>query len=298
MQSWILVGNPSTGSDAHVRIYIAGEEQPGSPYTILPGGRITPQYMALNGPVHIVSDINVFTSMRVHTAQGFVNETMGIPNNKLTTQYWFPWYDNQTMTSWILVGNPSTTEVAHVDIYIAGQKQNDKAYEIQPGDRITPTFPVLNGPVKIVSDIDVFTTQRVHNATGFINEAPGIPNNQLNTEYWFPWYDNQYMTSWILVGNPSETETAYVDIYIAGQKQNTVPYEILPGNRITPTYNVLNGPVHIVSNINVFASMRVHTGQGFVNEAAGIPNSQLTTQYWFPWYDNQYMQSWILVGKP
>jgi hypothetical protein len=103
------------------------------------------------------------------------------------------------------------------------------------------------------------------------------------------------MKSWILVGNPSTSQIAYVDIYIGGVKQNQtpnqIPYEIPPGGRITPQYSILNGPVHIVSNINVFASERVHTGQGFVNEAMGIPNNQLTTQYWFPWYDNLSMQS-------
>jgi hypothetical protein len=106
------------------------------------------------------------------------------------------------------------------------------------------------------------------------------------------------MTSWLLVGNPSETATAQVDIYIAGVKQNDKPYEILPGESITPQYDILNGPVHIVSDIDIFTSERVHTGQGFVNETVGVPNNQLTTQYWFPWYDNKSMTSWVLVGKP
>jgi hypothetical protein len=81
-------------------------EQPGSPYTIPPGARITPTYPILNGPVKIVSDIEVLASERVHTGQGFVNELMGMPNNQLTTQYWFPWYDNVSMQSWILAGKP------------------------------------------------------------------------------------------------------------------------------------------------------------------------------------------------
>jgi uncharacterized protein YcfL len=298
MQTWLLIGNPSTSATAHVDIFIAGVKQSVLPYTIGPGESITPTFPVLNGPVHIVSDINIFTSERVHTAQGFVNEVMGIPNNQLDDEYWFPWYDNQSMKSWILIGNPSTSATANVDIYIAGAKQNATPYSIGPGEIIAQTYNILNGPVHIVSDINVFTSERVHNSTGFINEAMGIANSKLAMQYWFPWYDNQSMQSWILVGNPSTSATAHVDIYIAGVKQNATPYSIGPGKSITPTYNILNGPVQIVSDINVFTSQRVHTGQGFVNEVMGMPNNQLTTKYWFPWYDNQYMQSWILVGKP
>jgi len=31
---------------------------------------------------------------------------MGYPNNKLTTEYWFPWYDSISMSTQILVGAP------------------------------------------------------------------------------------------------------------------------------------------------------------------------------------------------
>jgi hypothetical protein len=169
---------------------------------------------------------------------------------------------------------------------------------IDPGHSWTPQFPRLNGPVRIESDIPVFTSERVHNATGFVQETMGYPDNKLALEYWFPWYDNLTMQTWLLVGNPSETDTAHVHIYIAGEDMEPLGYNILPGDRITPTYARLNGPVHIVSDKNVFASERVHTAQGFVQETMGMPNDQLTTRYWFPWYDNLSMQSWILVGRP
>jgi hypothetical protein len=60
----------------------------------------------MDGPVEVVSDINVFVSQRVHNNGSFVNELMGFPNDQLTTKYWFTWYDNQNMTSWILIGRP------------------------------------------------------------------------------------------------------------------------------------------------------------------------------------------------
>ena len=57
--------------------------------------------------------------------------------------------------------------------------------------------------------------------------------NQFTTEYFFPWYDNVYMQTWILVGNPSASQTAYVDIFIGGTKQDS--YVIPPNGRITPS---------------------------------------------------------------
>ncbi len=296
MQTWILVGNPSATTPAHVHIYIAGQDMNTAGYDIGPGGRITPTFPVLNGPVHIVSDANVFATERVHTAQGFVQETVGVPNKKLANDYWFPWYDNKSMSSWILVGNPSTTSDAHVRVYIGWNLM--EAHTISPGGRWTPQFDVLNGPVHVVSDINVFTSERVHNGTGFVQETMGVPNGELSTNYWFPWYDNLSMKTWILVGNPSDTATAHVHIYIGGVDMNSSGYPILPGGRITPQFDVLNGPVHVVSDINVFTSERIHTAQGFVQETMGVPNDQLTTEYWFPWYDDLTMQSWILVGKP
>ena len=292
MLSSILVGNPSTGSTAHVTVNIAGTNY--GPYNIGAGAVVTKAYPVMNGPVHVSSDISVFTSERVHTGQGFAQETMGYPNNQLTTDYWFPWYDNLGMLSWILVGNPSTSASAHVTINIAGTAYGP--YTIGPGGRITPQFRVMNGPVHVTSDINVFTSERVHNVKGFVQETMGYPNNRLTTEYWFPWYDNLGMLSWILVGNPSRSNTAHVTIAIAGTSYG--PYTIGPGGRITPQFGVVNGPVHVVSDINVFSSERVHTGQGFVQETMGYPNNQLTTEYWFPWYDNKSLTTSLIIGRP
>ncbi len=200
MSSWVLVGNPDTSADAHVTINIAGTDY--GPYTLTPGEVTSKQYTLMNGPVHITSDIDVFASERVATGQGFVQETMGYPNNKLTDEYWFPWYDNLGMMSWILVGNPSPDTDAHVTITIAGTEVDGSPFSVAHGTSITPRFPVMNGPVHITSDINVFTSERVHTGQGFVQETMGFANNRLTTRYWFPWYDNVSMQSWILVGRP------------------------------------------------------------------------------------------------
>jgi hypothetical protein len=106
------------------------------------------------------------------------------------------------MSTWILVGNPSGSQEADVDIYIAGRLMG--TYRIPSGGRVTPQYPgVMDGPVRVVSrnGVPIFVSQRVHYGGSF-NEVMGYPSDQLTTEYWFPWYDQLNMSTWILVGNP------------------------------------------------------------------------------------------------
>lgn len=274
----------------------------------------------VDGPVKVVSTTGeeVIPSQRAVYGSSF-NEVMGYPANKFATEYWFPWYDDLYMKTWILVGNPSNTQTAYVDIYIGGVKRNSSPYAIAAGDRVTPRFSgVVDGPVQVVSvsgtgtpsPIDIFASERVLYAGSF-NEVMGYPDDQLTSEYWFPWYDNVGMATWVLVGNPSTTETAYVDIYIGGQKYQdqfgqVQTYAIAPGNRVTPRFpGVTTGPVQVVSvtgdgtpsPVDIFTSERVVYASSF-NEVMGYPDNQLTTEYWFTWYDNLYMSSHIFIAKP
>jgi hypothetical protein len=251
----------------------------------------------VGGPVKVGSQEGnrFFTSQRVVAGTSF-NEVMGYPTNQLTTEYWFPWYDNLSMTTWVLVGNP-TGSTAAVDIYVGGIKRN--SYSIPAGGRVTPRFDLQTGPVRVVSTngVKIFTSERVDNKGSF-NEVMGYPTNQLTTDYWFPWYDNSSMTAWVLVGNPSSTQTASVDIYIGGIKRKS--YTIPKGGQITPRFNLPpSGLVRVVSTngVKIFTSERVLQGDSF-NEVMGCAGNQLTTEYWYPWYDNISMMNWILVGNP
>jgi branched-chain amino acid transport system substrate-binding protein len=252
-----------------------------------------------NGPVKIGSLQNLpfFTSERVIAGNSF-NEVMGYPTNQLTTEYWFPWYDNKDMSTWVLVGNASSTQAAAADIYIGGLKRG--SYTIPIGGRIMPRFNLQTGPVRVVSTngAKIFTSERAV-YKGAFNEVMGYPANQFATEYWFPFYDNVGMAAWILVGNPSTTSTAAVDIYIGGIKRGS--YAIAKGKQITPRFNInpATGPVRVVSTngVKIFSSERSLYGDSF-NEVMGYPANQFTTEYWYPWYDNVSMYTWVLVGNP
>jgi hypothetical protein len=266
-------------------------------YAVLPASPlIATSPNTVDGPVRVKSmrGGNVFTSERVILGTSF-NEVMGYPTNQLTTEYWFPWYDNISMDTWILVGNPTTTTAA-VDVYVGGIKKS--SHSIPAGGRVTPRFNLQTGPVRVVSTngVKILSSERTL-YKGAFNEVMGYAANQFTTEYWFPWYDNLSMDTWILVGNPSPTSTAAVDIYIGGVKKGT--YTIAKGGQVTPRFNLQTGPVRVVSTngVKIFSSERTLAGDSF-NEVMGYPATQFTTEYWYPWYDNVGMDTWVLVGNP
>jgi len=285
--------------------------QSGSPFSIPPGGRVTPRWIGLQGgPVQVVSDIDIFASERVFTSNNNAfNESLGYPASQFAIEYWFPWYDNVNMTTNVLVGNTSALLTANVDIYVGSAKKG--TYSIAPNTTISPSYSSLvDGPVRVVSTngVDIVTSlNSVSGPSKSFSDVMGYPYDQFASEYWFPYYDHGYpsvagsnMRTWVLVGNPSASLTATVNIYIEGVLQSGSPFSIPPGGRVTPRWiGLRGGPVRVVSDIPVFASERVFTVPNSVfNEMLGEPAPNLFTEYWFPWYDSVNMNNKLLISKP
>ncbi|MBI4760131.1 MAG: hypothetical protein ACOYYF_00345 [Chloroflexota bacterium] len=331
MRTWILVGNASTTQSANVQIYIGGVlmEDPNSTatpksttFTIPPGGNVTPRWIGLQGgPVRVVStnSVPIFTSQRVFTStNNAFDEKLGYPANQFTTEYWFPWYDDVNMTNHILVGNTSSSQAASVQIFIAGVLRG--TYTIPAKGVLQQRYiGLIGGPVQVRSTngVNIVASQKsVSGTKKSYNEVMGYPYNQFTTTYWFPWYDHGYpnvigsnMRTWILVGNPSTTQSAHVQIYIGGvlmedpnstSTPKSTTFTIPPRGNVTPRWiGLQGGPVQIVSDIPIFASERVFTVPNSVfNEAMGIPGNQLTSEYWYPWYDSKNMNNFLLISKP
>jgi hypothetical protein len=311
MRTWILVGNPSSSQTATVNIYIGGALMSGSPFSIAPGKNITPRWIGVQGgPVQVVSDIPIFASERVFTSNSNAfNESLGIASNDFASEYWFPYYDNVTMTTSILVGNTSSVDTAKVDIYIGTDKQG--SYNIAPDTTLSKKYSLpADGPVRVVSTngVNIVTSENaVSGPSKSFSDMMGMPIDQFTTEYWFPYYDHGYpnvagsnMRTWILVGNPSDSQSANVNIYIGGSLMSGSPFSIGPGDRVTPRWiGVQGGPVRVMSDIPIFTSERVFTAPNSIfNEMLGAPLNQLTSEYWFPWYDSISMTNEILIGKP
>ncbi len=268
----------------------------------IPAGQTTFDRYGINGgPVHVVNtnSLPIFSSQRAIFGSSF-NSIVGYPGNQLTTDYWFTSYDDLGMITHLVIGNPHPSNTALVDVYIAGVKKNTSPYSIAPGQRIFHRYGINAGPVHVVSTngVDIFTSERSKFGNTF-NEVMGYPGNQVHTEFWFTSYDDLGMITHLVIGNPHPSNTALVDVYIAGVKKNTVPYSIAPGQRIFPRYNINAGPVRVVSTngVDIFTSERTKFGESF-NEVLGYPGNQVHTEFWFTSYDDAGMITFLVVGNP
>ncbi len=116
-------------------------------------------------------------------------------------------------------------------------------YNIPGDDSTSDSYAsLLDGPVKVKDEngFPIFASQAVTSGSSY-NETMGYPVDQFTTDYWFPFYDHGYPTvggdnvrTWILVGNPSDSTDAHVNIYIGGALQSGSPFTISPGSRVTP----------------------------------------------------------------
>jgi hypothetical protein len=189
-----------TTASVEVRI---GEDIQGS-YIIPSGGKELPRFGNANGPVRVKSTdgVPIFTSQRAAFGNSF-NELMGYPAGQLDTEYWFTYYDDIYMATWLMIGNPDPVETAHVEVYIGSGATPIATYDIPKGESVLPRFGIADGPVRVKSTngVPIFTSQRAAYGNSF-NELMGYPAGQLDTEYWFTYYDDIYMATWLMMGAP------------------------------------------------------------------------------------------------
>jgi hypothetical protein len=303
MITYLVIGNPDTTQTALVDVYIGGTKMNSTPYSIAPGERVYPRYGINGGPVRVVSTngVDIFTSERAKFKTSF-NEVLGFPTDQLDTEFWFTTLDDLGMITYLVIGNPDTTQTAEVDVYIGGTLMNPSGhYLIGPGERIYPRYGINDGPVRVVSTngVDIFTSERTKYKTSF-NEVLGFPLVQASTQLWFTSLDDLGMITYLVIGNPDPSLTAEVDVYIDGVLMNpSSHYSIPPGGRVFPRYGINGGPVQVVTTngVKVFASERSKYLDSF-NEILGISNERLTTDYWYTTYDDLGMETELVISKP
>jgi hypothetical protein len=150
----------------------------------------------------------------------------------------------------------------------------------------------------------------VNNKGISFSEMMALPDSQLNTTYWLPWYNNADMDTQLRFGNVSDTnQTATVHVYIGGVEMTTgctapgSPYTLAPGASLRISCaGKNNGPVQIKSNIPIVAAERVILKVNNVptsfSEMMGLPNSQLDATFWLPWYNNVDLDTQLRFGVP
>ncbi len=102
-----------------------------------------------------------------------------------------------------MIGNPDPVNTAHVEVYIGGGVTPFQTYDIPHGQSVLPRFEMAEGPVRVKSTngVSIFTSQRAAYGNSF-NELMGFPADQLTTDYWFTYYDDVNMATWLMIGVP------------------------------------------------------------------------------------------------
>jgi CSLREA domain-containing protein len=293
-----------SGSSATVHVHIGGVEMTGSPFTLLAGESTRKSFNGINnGPVKIESNVNIVAAERVvYKAAGGIgtsfSEMMALPNGQRDTTYWLPWYNNATaeLDTQLRFANASDS-TATVHVYIGGAEMTGSPFTLGVGESTRKSFAgVSDGPVRIESDVPIVAAERVvYKAAGGVGtsftEMMGLPAKQLDTTYWLPWYNNTALDTQLRFANVSNT-TATVHVYIGGAEMLGSPFLLDPGASTRQSFaEINNGPVQIVSNVPIVAAERVvYKAAGGVStsfsEMMALPNAQLDTTYWLPWYNN------------
>jgi uncharacterized protein YcfL len=310
LDTQLRFGNVSN-AQASVRVYIGGVEMAGGPFVLAPGASLRKSFAGINGgPVEVRSNVNIVAAERVIYRVNGVNtsftEMMGLPNSQLSTTYWLPWYNNVDLDTQLRIGNVGTS-TATVNIYIGGTLMTSTPLTLASGASTRISFAGINGgPVKIVSTQNIVAAERVIYRVNGVNtsfsEMMGLPDGQLNTSYWLPWYDNVNVDTQLRFANVGSS-TASVRVYIGGVEMSGSPFSLASGASTRVSFAGVNtGPVRIVSNQNIVAAERViqkvgNTPTSF-SEMMGLPASQLSTTFWLPWYNNIDLLTELRFGAP
>jgi peptidyl-Lys metalloendopeptidase len=310
LDSQLRFGNVS-GSTANVNIFIGGQLMAGSPFTLGPGESTRVSFPGVDsGPVRISSNVNIVAAERViykvNNIPRSFSELMALPTSQLSTTYWLPWYDNVTQDTQLRFAN-ITNSTANVNVYIGGQLMTGSPFTLGPNESTRVSFVGANGgPVRIESNVNIVAAERViysaSNGPTSFSEMMALPNSLLNTTHWLPWYNNVDLSTDLRIGNTTNAAIS-VQVFIGGVQVSGSPFNVPANQSIRRTFaGINNGLVRVVGNGNVVVSegviYRVNNVNTSFSELLALPNSQLSTTYWLPWYNNVGLDSQLRFGVP
>jgi glucose/arabinose dehydrogenase len=312
LDTQLRIANVS-GAPATVHVSIGGAEMTGSPFSLAAGASTRRSFPGVNsGPVKIESDLGVpiVAAERVIYKVNGVNtsfsEMMALPASQVDTIYWLPVYNNVGLDTQLRIANVSGSP-ATVHVTIGGVDLAGSPFNLAVNESRRVSFPgVNNGPVKIESDQPVVAAERLIYKFNGVNtsfaEMMALPDSQLSTSYWLPWYDNVLLDTQLRVANVSASP-ATVHVYIGGAEAPGSPFTLPAGAMTRKAYVGVNrGPLQVVSDQAVVAAQRViqkvNTVQTSFSELMGLPASQLDTVFWLPWYNSADLDTRLRFGSP
>jgi hypothetical protein len=229
---------------------------------------------------------------------------MGLPKEQLSDTYYFPAYNNVTLSGQLRFANVDTVPTM-VTVTIGGQVQD--TYSLQPNESQRVTYPLDTGPVVIQSSAGAKIIAALRDAylsNGQVEsfaQLMGLPKEQLSETYYFPAYNNVTLDGQLRFAN-ADTVPTTVTVTIGGQVQGT--YNLLPNESKRVSYPLDSGPVVIQSSngAQLIAALRdayLVSGQvvSFV-QLMGLPFEALSDTYYFPAYNNVTLSGQLRFGVP
>jgi hypothetical protein len=128
-----------------------------------------------------------------------------------------------------------------------------------------------------------------------------LPNGQLDTTYWLPWYNSRTLDSQLRIANISLSD-ATVHVTIGGAEVTGSPFTVPAGTSVRKSFaGIEKGPVKIESTQNLVVAERViykvnNVATSF-SEMMALPNGQLDTTYWLPWYNSRTLDSQLRIAN-
>ncbi len=318
-QNYTATFNPASGC-ANVDVLIAGNNM--GNYGVPPGSSLREGYAGVdNGPAKIVStnSVDILAALRVIWKEPgprfSYSEMMGLPKEQLSTEYWFPWYNNldtASMDQGFRIANVDST--THTIRVFVGTTQLGTDIILAGGAGTRVGYDVNNGPIRIAcvtcnpsssNDKIIAALRVIWKEPGFrssYSEMMGLPKEQLSTEYWFPWYNNHDTASidqGFRIANVDST-THTIRVFL-GTTQVGNDITLAGGGSTRVGYDVNNGPIRVACmdctnpDDKIIAALRVIWKEpGFrssYSEMMGLPTEQLSSEYWFPCYINAAINS-------
>jgi hypothetical protein len=202
------------------------------------------------------------------------------------------------------------TLIRNAETYISGvrkQRYNLTNYVT----KFSAYSGISAGPVRVVStnSVPIVATERViHSFNGVTTsyyEMMGLPLSQVSTEYWYPYNSNAGVNTQLRVSNAGNASATF-EVQIAGVQVPGSPFTVATNSIWAQNfYNIVGGPVQVKSTngVPIISTQRfIFTTNGVTpssfSETMGMPVEQLSTEYWFPLYNNISLNSQLRLAIP
>jgi hypothetical protein len=293
MDSQLRVSNLG-GTNTTITVYLGTTQI--DQYSLAAGGATRKNYTGRNsGPLRVTSSASdILATTRVVYNKNSYSEILGLPVEQMAKEYLFPYYNNVAMDSQLRVSNVGGAKTT-ITVYL-GTAQID-SYPLAAGGATRKSYTGRNsGPLRVTSSAsNILTTIRVLYAGNSYSELMGFPAGQLSQSYWYPVYDNAAVDSQLRVSNVGSA-TTHITVYAGGTQIDS--YDLAKGAATRKNYPKNTGPLQVVSSTQpILTTIRLLYGGGYY-EMTGLPESQLSTQYFFPWYNNTAMSSELRIAIP